>query len=79
MEDMRGIMYIVCIILALWTYALYSENKKQKQNFEIQRLEKGEIKRALSIYFDASVQGETIPDIDGIQFFNETKGSEVDR
>ena len=49
------------------------------QNFEIQRLDKGEIKRVLSIYFYASVQGETIPDIDGIQFFNETKGSEVDK
>ena len=36
------------------------------------RLKKPEIKRILALYFDASMQGDTIPDIDGEQFYEAT-------
>lgn len=39
-----------------------------EQNFDIKRLEKPDIKRALAVYFDASLNGELIPDIDGLQY-----------
>lgn len=39
-----------------------------EQNFDIKRLEKADIKRALAVYFDASLNGELIPDIDGLQY-----------
>lgn len=38
------------------------------QGFEVHRMEKREIKRFLALYFDASVQGEQMPDMDGEQF-----------
>lgn len=44
-------------------------NKVEKaiaeQGFEVRRMKKEDIKRFLSIYFGASMQGELIPDIDG--------------
>mgnify|MGYP000437069896 FL=1 len=40
-----------------------------KENFEVHRMKKPEIKRLLALYFEASVNGEQIPDIiDGAQF-----------
>lgn len=39
-----------------------------EQNFDIKRLDKADIKRALAVYFDASLNGELIPDIDGLQY-----------
>lgn len=42
-----------------------------EQNFDIKRLGKPEIKRFLAIYFDASLNGELIPDIDGLQYLGE--------
>lgn len=42
-----------------------------EQNFDIKRLGKLEIKRFLAIYFDASLNGELIPDIDGLQYLGE--------
>lgn len=36
------------------------------------RLKKPEIKRILALYFDSSLQGEAIPDIDGEQFYEVT-------
>ena len=35
------------------------------------RREKAEIKRFLALYFEASMSGEAMPDIDGGQFFEE--------
>ena len=39
------------------------------QGFEVKRMSKRDIKRFLAIYFDASMDGDKIPDYDGEQFF----------
>lgn len=39
-----------------------------EQNFDIKRLSKPDIKRFLAVYFDASLNGELIPDVDGLQY-----------
>lgn len=41
-----------------------------EQGFEVRRIGKDDIKRFLALYFDASYNGEHMPDIDGEQFFN---------
>ncbi len=40
-----------------------------EQGFEVQRMRKSDIKRFLAIYFDASMNGDQLPDMDGGQFF----------
>ncbi len=40
-----------------------------EQGFEVRRMKKPEIKRFLAIYFEASMNGEQMPDADGEQFF----------
>ncbi len=40
-----------------------------EQGFEVRRMKKSEIKRFLAIYFEASMNGEQMPDADGEQFF----------
>lgn len=40
-----------------------------EQGFEVRRMKKGDIKRFLALYFDASLNGEQMPDVDGEQFF----------
>lgn len=40
-----------------------------EQGFEVQRMKKKDIKRFLAIYFDASMNGDQIPDVDGEQFY----------
>lgn len=42
-----------------------------EQGFEVRRLKKPEIKRFLALFFDASLSGEAMPDLDGAQFFGE--------
>lgn len=44
-----------------------------EQNFDIKRLKKDDIKRFLAIYYDASLNGESIPDYDGIQYLKDGK------
>lgn len=39
-----------------------------EQGFEVKRMRKEDIKRFLALYFDASLNGEHIPDVDGAQF-----------
>ena len=39
-----------------------------EQGFEVKRMAKEDIKRFLALYFDASYNGEHIPDVDGAQF-----------
>ena len=39
-----------------------------EQGFDIDRLDKSQIKRFLAIYFVASKNGENIPDYDGLQY-----------
>lgn len=42
-----------------------------EQGFEVRRAEKNDLKRTLAIYFNASMQGELIPDVDGGDCFEE--------
>ena len=48
------------------------ESKIAGEGFEVHRLKKPEIKRILALYFDSSLQGEAMPDIDGEQFYEVT-------
>lgn len=41
------------------------------QGFEVKRMAKEDIKRFLAIYFDASYNGERMPDVDGGQYCNQ--------
>ena len=47
-----------------------------EQGFEVRRMGKADIKRFLAIYFDASLNGEQLPDSDGEQFLNDTESME---
>lgn len=47
-----------------------------EQCFETHRMKKDEIKRFLALYFDASMNGEQMPDNDGEQFFYFDKDGE---
>ena len=47
-----------------------------EQGFETHRMKKNEIKRFLALYFEASMNGEQMPDADGEQFFNFDKDGE---
>lgn len=40
------------------------------QGFDVRRMKKEDIKRFLSIYFDASFTGDQMPDIDGAQYYD---------
>lgn len=40
-----------------------------EQVFEVQRMKKNDIKRFLAIYFEASMNGDQMPDAVGEQFF----------
>ncbi|MBQ9045508.1 MAG: hypothetical protein IJ112_06160 [Oscillospiraceae bacterium] len=44
------------------------EKTISEQGFEVRRLEKAEIKRFLALYFEASMYGEQMPDVDGAQY-----------
>ena len=39
-----------------------------EQGFEVKRMQKSDIKRFLALYFDASITGEQLPDVDGEQY-----------
>ncbi len=41
-----------------------------EQGFDVHRMRKEEIKRFIALYFDASLYGETMPDVDGEQYFD---------
>ncbi len=40
-----------------------------EQGFEVQRMKKADIKRFLALFFEASMNGEQMPDVDGEQFY----------
>lgn len=44
------------------------EKAVSEQGFEVRRMRKADIKRFLALYFEASMNGEAMPDIDGGQF-----------
>ena len=46
------------------------------QGFEVNRMNKNDIKRFLAIYFDASMNGDLIPDYDGEQYVTEVSDEE---
>ena len=45
------------------------EKLLSEQGFEARRMGKGDIKRFLALYLDASMNGELLPDVDGGQFY----------
>lgn len=45
------------------------EKTISEQGFEVQRMKKADIKRFLALYFEASMNGEQMPDVDGEQFY----------
>lgn len=46
-----------------------TEKTISEQGFEVRRMKKAEIKRFLAIYFNASMNGDQMPDADGEQFY----------
>lgn len=40
-----------------------------EQGFEVRRMRKADIKRFLAIYFESSANGDRMPDVDGLQYF----------
>ena len=64
-----------------------SENVLQKANrvekiisdqgFEVTRMKKADIKLFLAIYFDASMNGDLMPDYDGEQYISEVENEEA--
>ena len=44
------------------------EKNLSEQGFEVRRMGKRDIKRFLAIYFEASMNGDQMPDVDGEQF-----------
>lgn len=51
------------------------ERKLREEGFDFRHLKKEDLKRILAIYFDASLYGEQMPDVDGAQFL-EVKDNE---
>ena len=49
-----------------------------EQGFEVRRMRKAEIKRFLAIYFEASMNGEQMPDGDGEQYYEVSEDDETD-
>lgn len=54
----------------VFTMANRVEKIITEQGFEVHRMGKEEMKRFLAIYFDASMSGELMPDVDGEEFYN---------
>ena len=54
------------------------EKTISEQGFEVRRMRKAEIKRFLAIYFEASMNGEQMPDGDGEQFYEVSEDDETD-
>ena len=45
-----------------------------ERGFEVRRMSKEDIKRFLALYFEASYNGDQIPDVDGLQYFEPEGG-----
>ncbi len=54
-----------------------AEKTISEQGFEVRRMGKDDIKRVLGIYFEASMFGENIPDVDGADNFNLEKAEVI--
>ena len=55
--------------MQVFNYANTVQKTISEQGFDAHRMTKAEIKRFLAIYFDVSLRGEYMPDVDGAQFF----------
>lgn len=44
-----------------------------EQGFETHRMSKNEIKRFIALYFESSINGDMLPDVDGEQYFDFSK------
>lgn len=76
----RQFMFIARCKLAKPEQVLQKANRIEKiisdQGFEVSRMSKNDIKRFLAIYFDASMNGDLIPDYDGEQYVTEVSNEE---
>ena len=55
--------------MQVFNYANTVQKTRSEQGFDAHRMTKSEIKRFLALYFDVSLRGEYMPDVDGMQFF----------
>lgn len=55
------------------------EKKMSEQGFEVRRMSRPEIKRFLALYFEASMSGERMPDVDGAQFIKTEEEENVQK
>ena len=55
--------------MQVFNYANTVQKTISEQGFDAHRMTKAEIKRYLALYFDVSLRGEYMPDMDGMQFF----------
>lgn len=53
----------------VFNYANTVQKTISEQGFDAHRMTKAEIKRFLALYFDVSLRGEGMPDVEGMQFF----------
>ncbi len=76
----RQFMFIARCKSAKPEQVLQKANRIEKiisdQGFEVSRMSKNDIKRILAIYFDASMNGDLIPDYDGEQYVTEVSDEE---
>ena len=72
MATARQFMFIARLKNQKDKQSLDSANRIEKviseQGFEVRRMRKADIKRFLALYFETSMNGEQMPDIDGEQF-----------
>ena len=62
----------------VFNYANTVQKTISEQRFDAHRMTKAEIKRFLALYFDVSLRGEGMPDVDGMQFFTGKEKEETD-
>ena len=55
--------------MQVFNYANIVQKTISEQGFDAHHMTKAEIKRYLALYFDVSLRGEYMPDVDGAQFF----------
>ncbi len=64
--------------MQVFNYANTVQKTISEQGFDAHRMTKAEIKRYLALYFDVSLRGEYMPDVDGAQFFAGKEKEEKD-
>ena len=47
-----------------------TEKTISEQGFEVRRMDKDDIKRVLGLYFETSMTGEDVEDVDGPRIYN---------